>query len=109
MIDLAMILKNARTQIATYARSTDEIAQAHLAELDEAIKYVGNTYTTLSFGDLRIGDHFIAMPLPGDNSGHGGFLGAHNLLVKIGGDSYATGRGVASTVPRSMRVIKVAL
>lgn len=109
MIDLTLILKNARAQIAAYARPTDAIAQAHLAELDEAIKIVSNDYKMATFGDLYVGDHFIAWPTPGDNSGHGGFLKGMYLHVKIGLDTYVDGRGVASTAPRTMKVIKVVL
>lgn len=37
----------------------------------------------LTFEDLKIGDRFIAFPLPGDNSGHGGYKGAHWIFMKI--------------------------
>jgi len=38
----------------------------------------------LKFGDLACGEHFICWPVPGDNSGHGGYLCAQRLFVKIG-------------------------
>ena len=37
----------------------------------------------LNFSDLDIGDMFILMPMPGDNSGHGGLLGGSYLFRKI--------------------------
>jgi len=36
----------------------------------------------LTFRDLEVGDRFILMPLPGDNSGHGGFLNGSYLFKK---------------------------
>jgi hypothetical protein len=36
----------------------------------------------LSFGDLKEGDKFIGFPLPGDNSGYGGYKGTHYIYVK---------------------------
>ena len=40
-------------------------------------------YETLSFEELKVGDRFISIPLPGDNDGHGGFRGAHHVFIKI--------------------------
>jgi len=37
----------------------------------------------LTFGELKVGDKFIAFPLPGDDSGHGGFKGTHHIFMKI--------------------------
>ena len=37
----------------------------------------------LTFGDLEVGDKFIGFPSDGDNSGHGGHLGSHNVFMKI--------------------------
>ena|SRR3989338_6550606 len=36
----------------------------------------------LVFCDLEVGDRFILMPLPGDNSGHGGLLNGSYLFKK---------------------------
>jgi len=36
-----------------------------------------------TFGNLSVGDCFIAFPTDGDNKGHGGFLGAYNVFRKI--------------------------
>lgn len=40
-------------------------------------------YLPLTFGELEIGDRYIGIPLPGDNSGHGGFRGTYNVFKKI--------------------------
>lgn len=37
----------------------------------------------LTFGELTGGNKFIAMPIPGDNHGHGGLLGVNYILMKI--------------------------
>lgn len=36
----------------------------------------------LAFGELEVGDKFIGIPEPGDNSGHGGLRGTHYLFIK---------------------------
>lgn len=69
----------------------------------------------LIFGDLRIGDRFISMPIPGDNYGHGGLLGGHYLFIKI--NQTGTGalpsnavsfiRGTAAYFPNTMLVLKI--
>ena len=73
-------------------------------------------YEPLAFGDLKQGDKFIALPIPGDNSGHGGFKGAQYIFVKIKKISGPCGSydnavkiksGTFSMVPDSMSVIKV--
>lgn len=38
----------------------------------------------LTFGDLRRGEKFIYMPMPGDNDGHDGLLGGAWIFEKIG-------------------------
>jgi len=43
----------------------------------------------LTFAELNEDDKFISFPMPGDNSGHGGFLGSHWLFKKM--KPYATG------------------
>jgi hypothetical protein len=35
------------------------------------------------FKDLKLNEYFIALPTPGDNKGHGGYLGAHHVFKKI--------------------------
>ncbi len=39
-------------------------------------------FESLTFGELQVDDMFIAFPLPGDNSGHGGFIGKHLVFLK---------------------------
>ncbi|MCF7820486.1 MAG: hypothetical protein K9M44_03395 [Candidatus Pacebacteria bacterium] len=39
-------------------------------------------FETIAFKELQIGDHFICLPDPGDNNGHGGFKKAHKLFKK---------------------------
>lgn len=112
MIDIGAVLREAKAWLKHFEARDDfnhTKLKGDLDDLDNAIALVGDSYKMATFDHLRVGDHFISWPLPGDNGGHGGFLGAHNLLVKIGMDSYVTGRGVASVAPRTMKVIKVAL
>ena len=39
-------------------------------------------FDILTFGELNDGDRLIVFPEPGDNKGHGGFLGTHYILQK---------------------------
>jgi hypothetical protein len=61
----------------------------------------------LKFGDLKRGEHFICWPVPGDNSGHGGYLGAQCLFVKTGRLTASRGSGTESSMNTEMDVIKV--
>lgn len=69
------------------------------------------------FGDLKVGEHFICPPQPGDNHGHGGYLGQQRLFVKTATNAphmhlsgFAdSGSGAESTFPHSMPVIRVTL
>jgi hypothetical protein len=63
----------------------------------------------LKFGTLERGEHFICWPVPGDNSGHGGYLGAQRLLVKTGELTACNGSGIESSMNAKMDVIKVLL
>jgi hypothetical protein len=63
----------------------------------------------LKFGALERGEHFICWPVPGDNSGHGGYLGAQRLLVKTGELTASNGSGIESSMNAKMDVIKVLL
>jgi hypothetical protein len=78
----------------------------------------GTDEAKLTFGDLKEGEFFIYFPCPGDNEGHGGYLGAHNLfrkteqkatgeLVPINSGSGVNGRGVVSHFPHTMTVLKI--
>ena len=37
----------------------------------------------LTFSELSVGDSFIVFPEPGDNAGHGGYKGSHNVFKKM--------------------------
>jgi hypothetical protein len=67
----------------------------------------------LTFGELDDRDYFIAFPIDGDNSGHGGYKIAHNLFQKFSDDTEYNAarisRGSKSIMPDSMQVIKVNL
>jgi len=76
----------------------------------------------LRFKDLKIGDMFIGMPMPGDDHGHGGFKrDASNIFMKIQGTpdkGYYYGErdnarclttGNISTMPSCMHMVKVNL
>jgi hypothetical protein len=45
--------------------------------------FAPHTNTKLIFKDLNVGEKFLVFPIPGDNSGHGGFLGAYWIFKKI--------------------------
>jgi|GEM_PF-7065395 len=71
------------------------------------------TNKKLTFKDLNIGEKFISFPTPGDNSGHGGFLGAYWMLKKIktgakGENAIRVFDGSASLLPDEFLVIKIA-
>ncbi len=72
----------------------------------------------LKFQYLKIGEKFICMPVPGDDSGHGGFKGSHNVFIKIypyhrddfPSDKYNAVRlcdGTFSSLPAGVWVIRV--
>lgn len=66
------------------------------------------TSTPLTFGELRMGDHFIAFPVNGDDKGHGGYRGGSHLLVKgFNQVAHKVGSGVPVMIPASMSVIRV--
>jgi len=43
---------------------------------------IAEFYEPLAFSELSIGDRFVALPFPGDNSGHGGFKQIHYVFMK---------------------------
>ena len=63
----------------------------------------------LKFDALACGEHFICWPVSGDNSGHGGYLGAQRLFVKTGGLTASNCSGIESSMTAKMDVIKVIL
>ena len=61
----------------------------------EKVRFEFEKSEILQFKDLKIGDKFIVMPVPGDDSGRGGFKETHWILQKtaeakesIGSDGY---------------------
>ena len=62
---------------------------------------------TLLFGELAIGDHFIARPKAGDNHGHGGHRGTSRLFTRTGLDEALSWGGTRSTLPFGMPVLRV--
>jgi hypothetical protein len=64
--------------------------------------------TKLTFGELQTGDHFIAFPTPGDNSGHGGYLGTSYIFKKISTkEATRSCDGSPSSTPSSTPVLRV--
>lgn len=73
----------------------------------------------LTFGELAVGEHFIAFPQDGDDSGHGGYRGTSWVFEKI--DPQASGfpglldtsvrliDGVPCSNPERMQVLRVGL
>ena len=65
----------------------------------------------LTFGELKIGDKFIVFPISGDDAGHGGFKGGHNLFMKVKIlkkiEALRISDGNTSKFDKSMCVIKV--
>ena len=56
-------------------------------------------FETLTFGEIKVGERFIVFPIPGDNSGHGGFLGAHHIFIKIQPSVTKTESGLPYGIP----------
>ena len=84
------------------------------------MKDEGTDEAKLTFDDLKVGDPFIAFPVPGDNSGHGGYLRGHRLFTKtenissgkmvpIESGAAVDGRGVVAYFPHRMTVLKIVL
>jgi hypothetical protein len=63
----------------------------------------------LKFSALECGEYFICWPVPGDNSGHGGYLGAQRLWVKTGELTASNGSESESSMIAKMNVIKILL
>ncbi|RJQ29132.1 hypothetical protein C4565_02610 [Candidatus Parcubacteria bacterium] len=77
-----------------------------------------NPHIKSRFGDLEENDFFIIFPDPGDNSGHGGYLGTHNIFQKVSNPEHGSSNTVAdnavriqddvySHIPDGMAVIKI--
>ena len=65
-------------------------------------------FATLCFAELSIGDHFITLPVPGDNEGHGGLRQSHRLYVKVNRECARRFRDDFEVgFEKSLRVVKV--
>lgn len=96
-----------------------DLAAAVDAYKAECLTYANRAYSVekAKFGDLAIGEHFVCWPTPGDNHGHGGYLGQTRLFVKT--DTFAkdmpfrgcakNGIGTESSFQHSTHVIRVVL
>ena len=72
----------------------------------------------LIFGDLSVGVTFICFPSDGDDDGHGGLRGTHNMFIKTSmyynsrgheGNAMRVSTGGVSNMADSIAVIKVRL
>lgn len=72
----------------------------------------------LTFGELAVGEHFVAFPSDGDDSGHGGYRRGQNLFRKVSAEdrvsatqlvenAEATRTGTRSHMPLGMKVLKI--
>jgi len=81
-------------------------------------------FEPLTFGELKDGEQFIGLPMPGDNKGHGGFRGAFigftkkrcggpqskrdsELEIAINRSNAVTDGGICGHFPDSMPVIRI--
>ncbi len=71
-------------------------------------------FETISFKDIKESEKFIALPQPGDNSGHGGFKKASYIFQKLRmsqgsnrENAVRVSDGTLSDFPDSMMVLKV--
>lgn len=83
------------------------------------VKEPADCFEPPTFGELRVYDKFICFPLPGDNSGHGGFrgmfriftkahpLGTIEMLTSPNNGRAENSKGVSSYFPDSMLVLRV--
>ena len=90
------------------------MASEIVSRLKTDLMRISDDSELLTFGELKVGQVFIGFPLPGDNSGHGGFRKAHYVFIKTHQSITETGhgravnrRGVPSDFPNSMPVILV--
>jgi len=65
------------------------------------------------FWDLKVGNKFIILPIPGDDHGHGGFRGTHFIFIKTSyllfqDNARKLNSGASSNIPAAMFVICVA-
>jgi len=65
-------------------------------------------FETLVFCELEVGDKFISLPYPGDNSGHGGLRQYHWLFKKTSPHTaYRELDGTEQTMSDYLEIIKI--
>lgn len=70
-------------------------------------------YGTLEFKDLKIGDKYIALPVPGDNQRHVGFVKPYYIFEKIDKrddlryNSKRLKDNLLTKIPEKMPIIKI--
>jgi hypothetical protein len=83
---------------------------------EEYISFPEEFYKPLTFKELNEGDKYISLPVPGDNEGHGGFRGTHNIFGKIKPiknnfgvyeNAVRLNDGILSSHPDDLYIIKV--
>lgn len=68
-------------------------------------------YEANKFKDVKVGQRYIPLPIPGDNNGHGGFKNSHYIFQKIKEEppsnynSVRTKDGLLAIMPENMEVI----
>jgi len=66
-------------------------------------------FEPLTFEELKIEENFISFPLPGDNSGHGGFRETSWIFIKTKENKAKNKKhGTESDFSHSMLVIRIA-
>lgn len=64
----------------------------------------------LTFGELAMREHFVGFPVDGDDSGHGGFCGTHNVFVKTSpNEAMNITSHALSQFPEKMQVLRLNL
>jgi len=65
-------------------------------------------FEPLTFGELKPGEKFISLPIPGDNSGHGGFRGTSWIFIKTEEKKAKNEKNsTENTCPDSMFVLRI--
>jgi len=63
------------------------------------MKMPDECFEAVTFGELPLRQQFIALPEPGDNHGHGGFLGEHHIFLKFKSDVAKDDYGLPHSMP----------
>lgn len=71
------------------------------------MKIPAKYFEPLTFGELKVGQKFIGLPIPGDNEGYGGLRDAHYIFTKTNYEKAVNNKGISRDFPDSMPVILV--